>query len=62
MDETRYFTDLDLEQIQQLLAWESRSKSDQVAGFYKQLHASPQDIPNLPGSRSRLAEPYPITG
>jgi 23S rRNA (adenine2503-C2)-methyltransferase len=62
MEKTKYFTDLDLEQIQDLLTeWgEPKYRATQVwQGFYRQLHASPQDIPNLPASlRQRLADTF----
>src|SRR4030067_555642 len=62
MDETRYLADLDLEQIQELLVeWgEPKYRATQIwQGFYKHLHASPEEIPNLPRAlRQRLAESF----
>lgn len=62
MNETRYFTDLDLEEIKNLLTeWgEPGYRASQVwQGFYRQLHEVPQEIPNVPGAlRSQLAESF----
>jgi 23S rRNA (adenine2503-C2)-methyltransferase len=62
MDEIRYLADLDLEQIQELLVeWgEPKYRATQIwQGFYKHLHASPEEIPNLPRAlRQRLAESF----
>ena len=62
MDEIRYFADLELEQIQELLVeWgEPKYRATQIwQGFYKHLHASPEEIPNLPRAlRQRLAESF----
>ena len=62
MDEIRYLADLDLEQIQELLVeWgEPEYRATQLwQGFYKHLHASPEEIPNLPRElRQRLAESF----
>jgi 23S rRNA (adenine2503-C2)-methyltransferase len=62
MEEPKGFSDLDLEQLQDLFAgWgEPNYRALQVwQGYYRHLHTSPVEIPNIPRSlRERLAEDF----